>query len=111
MPLKLSTPGSLASSGQTEPRPLAPISNDAATYDPLAASIAALKDNPLKFESYDSVETKRRWKIVRTDTYVDVEGEIIAADEMSGECCLQIGEEAQSLSFGPRGIRIVGRRR
>ncbi len=65
----------------------------------------------MKFESFDSVETKRRWKIVRTDDYTDVDGEIIAADEMSGECCLQVGEEAKTMSFGPRGFRIVGRRR
>jgi hypothetical protein len=69
----------------------------------------------MKLESYDPVEKKRRYKIVRTDfggpNGGDVEGEIIAADETSGECCLQVGGETKTLSFGPRGIRIVGRRR
>ena len=65
----------------------------------------------MKLESYDSVEDKKRWKIVRTDSCTDVDGEIITADEVSGECCVQVGGETKTLSFGPRGIRIVGRRR
>jgi len=48
---------------------------------------------------------------VRTDNYADVPGEIIAADESTGECCVQVGGETKTLSFGPRGIRIVGRLR
>jgi hypothetical protein len=65
----------------------------------------------MKLESWHSAEDKRRWKIVRTDNYSDVSGEIITADEATGECCLQVGSETKTLSFGPRGIRIVGRRR
>jgi hypothetical protein len=65
----------------------------------------------MKLESWAAPEEKRRWKLVRTDDYTDVAGEIITADEISGECCVHVGGETKSLSFGPRGIRIVGRRR
>jgi hypothetical protein len=64
----------------------------------------------MKLESWQSAEDKRRWKIVRTDSYTDVPGEIITADETTGECCMQVSGEAKSLSFGPCGIRIIGRR-
>ncbi len=39
----------------------------------------------MKLESWHSTEDKRRWKIVRTDDYTDVPGEIITADETTGE--------------------------
>ena len=65
----------------------------------------------MKLESWQSAEDKRRWKIVRTDDYTDVPGDIITTDEASGECCVQIAGETKTLSFGPRGIRIIGRRR
>ena len=65
----------------------------------------------MKLESWHLTEAKARWKLVRTDSYADVPGEIIAADEASGECCIQVGGQTKTLSFGPRGIRIVGRRR
>jgi hypothetical protein len=69
----------------------------------------------MKLESWHNTEDKRRYKIVRTDNYTDVPGVIITADETSGECCLQVTAngttETKTLSFGPRGIRIVGRRR
>jgi hypothetical protein len=65
----------------------------------------------MKLESWHSTEDKRRWKIVRTDDYTDVAGDIITADEATGECCIQVGGETKTLSFGPRGIRIVGKRR
>lgn len=65
----------------------------------------------MKLESWTETSEKARWKIVRTDTYEDVDGVIIAADEDTGECCVQVGGETKTLSFGPRGIRIIGRRR
>lgn len=65
----------------------------------------------MKLESWHSTEDKRRWKIVRRDDCTDVPGDIITADETSGECCLQVSGETKSLSFGPSGIRIVGRKR
>ena len=65
----------------------------------------------MKLESWHSSEDKRRWKIVRIDSYADVEGEIVTADETTGECSLEVGGETKTLSFGPGGIRIVGRGR
>jgi hypothetical protein len=65
----------------------------------------------MKLETWHSSEDKRRWKIVRLDNYTDVPGEIVTADETSGECSVHVGGETKTLSFGPGGIRIVGRRR
>jgi hypothetical protein len=65
----------------------------------------------MKIEESQPPEEKRRWRIVRADDLSDVAGEIISADELTGECRVQVGKEPKSLSFGPRGIRIVGRRR
>jgi hypothetical protein len=65
----------------------------------------------MKLESYESAEVKKKWKIVRTDNYTDVAGEIVTADEATGECCVQVAGESKPLSFGPGGIRIVSRRR
>jgi hypothetical protein len=48
---------------------------------------------------------------VRTDNYTDVPGEIVTADGATGEYCLCVGGETKTMSFGPHGIRIVGRRR
>jgi len=68
-------------------------------------------EDPLKLESWHSSEDKSRWKVVRTDNYTDVPGEIVTADETTGECSMQVGGETKTLSFGPGGIRIIGRRR
>jgi hypothetical protein len=40
-----------------------------------------------------------------------VAGDIIAADEATGECCIQVGSETKTMNFGPGGIRLCGRRR
>ena len=65
----------------------------------------------MKLESSQSSQDKRRWRVVRTDNYKDVEGEIVSADEVTGECCMQVRGETKTMSFGPGGIRVVGRRR
>ena len=65
----------------------------------------------MKLESWQATEDKRRWKIVRTDDYTDVAGDIISADEATGECCIQVGRETKTLILGPRGIRIAPRKR
>lgn len=65
----------------------------------------------MKLESWHSSEDKHRWKIVRTDKYEDVPGEIVTADEVTGECSVHVGGETKTLSFGPGGIRIISRRR
>jgi len=65
----------------------------------------------MKLESWQSSEDKHRWKIVRRDNFVDVPGEIVSADDATGECSMQNNGETKTLSFGPNGIRIVGRAR
>ena len=65
----------------------------------------------MKLESFHSAEDKKRWKIVRTDTYADVPGEIITADETTGECSMMVAGETKTMSFGPGGMRIIWRGR
>ncbi len=69
----------------------------------------------MNIESSDSLAHKARYKLVRRDDFTDVPGTIITANEDTGECMVSIatpgGIETKTLSFGPRGIRIVGRRR
>jgi hypothetical protein len=62
--------------------------------------------NAMKLESFHSAEDKRKWKIVRLDKHEDVPGEIVAADEETGECKVKIGGEEKTLSF-PCGIKII----
>jgi hypothetical protein len=63
----------------------------------------------MHIESWHSAEDRARWKIVRTDDYTDVPGDIVTASEATGECCLVVDGEAKTRSFGPRGIRIVAK--
>jgi hypothetical protein len=65
----------------------------------------------MKFESWHEAADKAKWKIVRLDDLTDVDGLIVTANDETGECCVQVSGETKTLSFGPRGIRIVGRRR
>jgi hypothetical protein len=69
----------------------------------------------MKFEEWQGADLKRGWKIVRRDNCTDVAGEIITADEDTGECSLQVTaangvSEKKSMSFGVGGIKIVSRR-
>jgi hypothetical protein len=48
---------------------------------------------------------------VRTSDYRDVEGEIVDADEATGDCTLKIRDTTTAHHFGPLGMRIVRRRR
>jgi hypothetical protein len=69
----------------------------------------------VKLESGQEAALKHRYKVVRRDDYTDVPGEIDNADDETGECSMLVsgpgGTETKSYSFGPQGIRIVGRRR
>ncbi len=70
----------------------------------------------MKLESHLSAEEKHRWKLVRTDNFIDVPGEIVTADEETGEASMKLTasdgtSEDKSISFGPGGFRIVGRSR
>jgi hypothetical protein len=64
----------------------------------------------MKLDASHSAADKARWKIVRTHDYADVPGEIISADDATGECCLVVGGATKTLCFGLGGMRI-GRRR
>jgi hypothetical protein len=64
----------------------------------------------MKLESCLSAEDRKKLKIVRTDDYTDVYGEIVTADEAAGECCIMVAGEIMKLNFGPGGIRIVRRK-
>jgi hypothetical protein len=69
----------------------------------------------MKLESYHSAEDKGLYKVVRCDSYTDVPGDIITADEATGECCMGVRVqdkiETKSYSFGHCGIRIIRRGR
>jgi hypothetical protein len=44
----------------------------------------------VKIESWVASEEKARWKIVRRDDYRDLQGDILTADENTGECSLSV---------------------
>jgi len=54
----------------------------------------------MRLESWHSSEDKHRGKIVRTRNYTDVPGDIVSADETTGECSIHVGGETKTLSFG-----------
>ena len=56
-------------------------------------------------------EERARWKIVRMDSYRDVPGMIVSADEMTGKCVLEMHGENREYDLGHRGIRIMLRGR
>lgn len=68
---------------------------------------------PTKLTAADAEDERRRYKIVRTDTMVDV-GEkgslILQASVDNGLCLLRHPNgSSQEFNFGPNGIRIVSR--
>lgn len=65
----------------------------------------------MKFEAYDSEEKKAPWKIVRLDTFQDISGQIVTADELTGECSVKNGDETKNFSLGERGLSIISRKR
>ncbi len=65
----------------------------------------------MKLLPSQSADEKRRWKIVRTDSCADVPGEIVAADEETGECSIHVDGETKTLNLGLRGLKIVERKR
>lgn len=61
----------------------------------------------LKLESWHSSADRHRFKIVRTDNCTDVPGEIIFADDATGECTIYYNGETKALNFGVGGIKII----
>jgi hypothetical protein len=64
----------------------------------------------MKLESFHNSEDKLKWKVIRTDTYTEIEGEIIEADEDTGECNVSINGETRKFDLGQGGIKIIPRR-
>jgi hypothetical protein len=65
---------------------------------------------PMKLTADMPESDRRRYKIVRTDTMVDVHpgSLILSASVDSGLCMLRLtGGEAKEENFGPYGLRIV----
>lgn len=66
----------------------------------------------MKIEPHESQAYKHRWKIVDTSDYSDVPGEIISADDVTGEATVERGGETVVLpTLGQGSIKIVGRRK
>jgi len=61
----------------------------------------------MKLDSSISAEIRRRWKIVRKDSYKDVPGEIVDADEATGACTVLIAGENKKMEFGAGNIVLV----
>lgn len=65
---------------------------------------------PTKLTASDSEDFRRRYKIVRRDTFIDVPGLILNADEATGLCLLRQDDgQSQEFNFGPDGLRITVR--
>ncbi len=55
--------------------------------------------------------TKTRWKLVRRDDFRDIDGQIVHADEQTGECSVSVNGETKNYSLGEGGLRITRRAR
>jgi hypothetical protein len=71
----------------------------------------------MKLESFQDAAEKNRYKIVRLDDFTDLPGDIIAANDETGECAMAVKTpgndtpETKSYSFGPKAISIQRRSR
>jgi len=69
----------------------------------------------MKIERYHGEDDKKRWMAIRTDYCGSnggiLDGDIVEADEESGDVVVKINGEEKTLSFGPHGIRLIGRGR
>ena len=73
----------------------------------------------MKLEEAQPAEAKAGWKIVRLDSFADLPGEIVHADEETGECAIVAqkpgappGEtETRTYSLGAGGLSLVRARR
>ena len=53
-------------------------------------------------------QERRRWRVVRLDSYAVVPGEILFADELTGEVkTMDYGGNEYFYTFGRHGIRIL----
>ena len=67
----------------------------------------------VKIESYADESERKKWKIVRMDSYVALEGVIVSARVDTGDCCLLVTvdgkSQAKTYALGCGGIRIIRR--
>jgi len=64
----------------------------------------------MKIDSTLSEADRAKYKIVRLDSFSDVEGVIVTADEATGDCSMNVKGESKTHSFGADGMRIIPRR-
>jgi hypothetical protein len=63
---------------------------------------------PRKLTAVDPESERRRYKVVRRDTFADVPGLILSANVETGLCLIRLANGAsQEFNFGPDGLRIV----
>ncbi len=63
---------------------------------------------PTKLTAGDPKGERRRYKIVRRDTFDDVPGLILSASQETGLCLLALANGTkQEFNFGPDGLRIA----
>ena len=66
---------------------------------------------PVKLDARIDAAEAARYKLVRTDSYADLGGDIVWADEASGSYAVRGPDNAViEHCLGPNGLRIVPRR-
>ena len=66
---------------------------------------------PSKLDARRDAAEARHYKLVRLDTFADIAGELVWADEASGSYAVRDAAGAVSEHcLGPNGLRIVPRR-
>jgi hypothetical protein len=65
----------------------------------------------MKIEAGAESEVKKRWKVVRLDSGADVPGDLVSADEVTGEVVTSVKGENQTFNLHQCGIKIVSRGR
>jgi hypothetical protein len=66
----------------------------------------------MRFTAADPEDERARYKVVRTDTMMDVPGLILSADPVTGLCMMRDATgETKEYNFGPRGLVIILARR
>jgi hypothetical protein len=50
---------------------------------------------------------RKRYKLVRMDSYADIAGLIVEADESTGKARLTVAGEQKTIDLGPHGFRIM----
>lgn len=67
---------------------------------------------PTRIDARVDAGEARRWRLVRLDTFADIEGEIVWADRSSGSYCMRRPDNAViEHCLGANGLAIVPRRR